>query len=388
MGAGGRALTRNMEDSSNHQSSSGGPKRRKMGRPVKLTDEERKANLRAKRDREKAKRRLVAAKKKEERMELARTDAVKYYSLSAQGSIEKGFVIAATRPSHHSFIPFGYLYPLHSNQMTTIQQQQMMISAQMATAARMQAQFTMQASAAAAAATAAKVTHNATGGVARTTSHSMLPLLLAGMPHGGHYMTVVHSGLQKSRAESARRDNDLDSESRGNSSGKEDTPPNDRDVPTAAPCKRKREEKNDEDENETADDPSSAFKQRVGRDFHPDKGTFGDGADDTVGPFADDDDNNAGLGDNTDGISNDAAIPFAHNAIDNANDNVEENPRPNVLLLGMSYPDISCLFGSNADPSPRDVADAVQNGQITQIDARDLVRARALEKFADVRAYW
>ena len=54
----------------------------------------------------------------------------------------------------------------------------------------------------------------------------------------------------------------------------------------------------------------------------------------------------------------------------------------------MSYPDISSLFGRNADPSPRDVAEAVANGMITQIDARDLVRARALEKFAYVHAHW
>ena len=333
---------------------------RKGGR-AKLPPDEKAASVKASREKQKAKRRQAAAKKKEmERMELAQTDAVKYYSSTAQGAVKEGFAIAATRLAHQSYIPFGY--PLHSNQMATIQQQQqqmmMMINAQMATAARMQAQIMMQASAAA----AAKVAHNATGGVARAASHSMLPPLLAGMPHGG--TTMVQSGLQNSRAESARRDNDSDSESLGNSSGKEDAPPNDPDVRTAAPCKRKREEEeNDEEENETADDPSSAFKQRVGGDFHSNKGSFDDGADDPVGPF---------------GEGEDASIY----------DNVEGHSRPNVLLLGMSYPDISCLFGSNADPSPRDVAEAVENGKITQIDARDLVRARALEKFADVHAYW
>ena len=376
----------NMEDSSNSMPSLGGT-RRKMGRPTKLTDEERKANYKAMREREKAKRRQAtvekaknaasgampkrAAKKKEERMELARTDAVKYYSSTAQGAVKEGFAIAATRPTHHSFIPFGY--PLHSNnQMATIQQQQMMINAQMAAAAQVQAQFMAQASAAAEAAT--KMARVATGGVAHSASHSMLPFLLAGISHGG--MAMVQSGLQNSRAESDRRDNDSDAESLGNSSGKEDAPPDEPDVPTAAPCKRKREEEeHDEEDNETEDDPSS-FKQRVGGDFHSNKGSFDYGADDYEA--------HAGIDSNTGGTSNDAAIPFA----DNAYDNVDGHSCPNILLLGMSYPDISSLFGSNADPSPRDVAKAVANGKITQIDARDLVRARALEKFADVHAYW
>lgn len=329
----GRVLRRTMEDSSSFQSSSDGPKRRKMGRPVQLTDEERKANLRAKRDREKAKRRGVAAKKKkermhlaqtnsakkkEERMHLAQTNAVKYFSSTAKGAIKEGFAIAALRTAQptQNYGPLGY--SLHANQMATIQQQQQqqqMAHAQLTMAAQVQAQFMVQASAA-----ASVMAHDATGGVARAASHFMLPLLLAGMPHGG--MTI----------QNIRGDFCGDC-----SSGKEGAPPIDPTTTggTAASCKRK----------------------------------YGDNEEQNDTPFADDEDASAGV---------DA----------NANDNAEGHSRPNILLLGMSYPDTSILFGGNADPSPRDVAEAVENGRMTQIDARDLVRARALEKFADVHAYW
>ena len=131
-------------------------------------------------------------------------------------------------------------------------------------------------------------------------------------------------------------------ESRGNSSGKEDVPPNE---PTTTGGTAKWKRKRHEDEDENANHPSFTCEEHawVGRSL---------------------------------------------DLIDDISDNAEGHSRPNILLLGMSYPDTSSLFGGNADPSPRDVAEAVENGRMTQIDARDLVRARALEKFADVHAYW
>ena len=184
-----------------------------------------------------------------------------------------------------------------------------------------------------------------------------------------------------------------DLESSGDSSGKEDKPPNEPDVALAR-CKRKRQQGEDEDEDETLDnsrstceqdDPSSASEQHAGsiESLNSIDDNFDGSAGD--GPLANDDEACADFDDDVEGISNDATISSAEN--ENAGTNDIDNRR-NVLLLGMSYPSILSLFGRDADPSPRDVAMAVEDGKITQIDARDLVRARALEKFADVYAYW